>query len=98
MSARQPTPEGGTVEARSGPSETVRSFHWQPLKVIPPHLGNPHSPVDKVRNRHVAELKRPALLNPFKLLFVNEDQAIVHDEIPFSFSLTRIWTAPHSAA
>ena len=33
-----------------------------------------------------------------EILFVNEDQAIVHDAVTFSFSLTRIWTAPHGAA
>jgi hypothetical protein len=49
-----------------------RSFQRLPLSIKPQYLGNMHSPFDKVRNRHVAEL----LVNPFKLLFVNEDQGL----------------------
>jgi hypothetical protein len=38
-----------------------RSFHGLSLSIVPPYLGNTHGPVDKVRNRHGAELKEPAL-------------------------------------
>lgn len=69
-----------------------------PLSIEPPYFGNTHGPVNKVRNSHGAELKQPALVNPLRLLFVNEDEAIAHDAVTFRFSLIRIWTAPHRAA
>ena len=61
------------------------------MSIEPPYLGNAHGPIDKVRNRHGAE---PVLLHQFKILCLNQNQAIVHDAVTFSFSLIRIWTAP----
>ena len=73
------------------------SLHAPALSIEPPYLGHTHGPVDKVRKRHGAVLKGPAPGNQLKLLFVNKDQAIVHDSVMLTFSFTRIWTAPHRA-
>jgi hypothetical protein len=83
-------PTGDRGSNRKSPAENFRcsthqrtlgSFHGLPLSIEPPYLCNTHGPVDKVWNRHGAELKKTALVNLFKLLFVNEDQAVVHDAV-----------------
>jgi hypothetical protein len=59
---------------------------------IPSHLGNTHGPADQVPFRNGAGLRLK-----LEILFVNEDQTIVHDAVTFPFSFSRIWTAPISA-